>query len=297
MHCSLDLGSTLLWNRTGVPVAGAGGLGSSPNHFNNPKCLYIDAEDSIYVCDSGNNRVLKWLKNATNGTVVASSSLISRPMGIAVDKNGYLYVSDADKHHIVRYPPGSLVGTVVAGKTNINSASLSNLDNPSGIVVDNDLNLYIADERNCRIVKWEYNATIGILVINSGLVRLSDIAFVPWSSGQLFVSSKDSNRAYLWKVNASAPDITYNQVNSTGSTSISNPTGLKSDPYGNLYVSEKGNERVALFCANKTVGKDAVNQQTGATAISGPMDAALDSDLNLYVVDDNQKRVFRFQRL
>src|SRR5579885_2872690 len=88
---------------------------------------------SIYVSDSGNNRILAW-KNATGftngqpadliigqpdqyststggpGTTVSSG--LSTPNGIAV-YNGDLYVADAGNHRVLRYrKPFSQTGTI-----------------------------------------------------------------------------------------------------------------------------------------------------------------------------------------
>ncbi|CAF4699100.1 unnamed protein product, partial [Rotaria magnacalcarata] len=58
---------------TGVVVAGNNGVGSASNQFNGPMGIYIDANNQsiIYVVDSSNHRVQRWVIGGTSGTTVA----------------------------------------------------------------------------------------------------------------------------------------------------------------------------------------------------------------------------------
>src|ERR1700709_114843 len=60
-----------------------------------------------------------------------------------------------------KQPPTS--GTTVAGDI-FPGSSLSRLNFPSGISVDNNQNVFIADYYNNRVVKWAPEATQGIVV-------------------------------------------------------------------------------------------------------------------------------------
>ncbi|CAF0799245.1 unnamed protein product [Adineta steineri] len=65
--------NSLRWNQTGQIVAGTTS-GSSANQLKNPSCLYIDNNNTLYICDHDNNRIQKWIQGATTGTTVAGDS-------------------------------------------------------------------------------------------------------------------------------------------------------------------------------------------------------------------------------
>ena len=85
---------------------GGNGAGSGLNQVQSPNNVYFDYlyTDSLYVVDSGNNRILKFpmnSSNATYGTVVAGgnssgsgSDQLDDPRAVLVGSNGILYISD-----------------------------------------------------------------------------------------------------------------------------------------------------------------------------------------------------------
>ncbi|CAF4265746.1 unnamed protein product, partial [Adineta steineri] len=52
----------------GIIVAGGNGQGNQLNQLSCPLFIFVDEEQSIYVSDGGNNRVMKWRKDAKEGT-------------------------------------------------------------------------------------------------------------------------------------------------------------------------------------------------------------------------------------
>ncbi|CAF4356526.1 unnamed protein product, partial [Adineta steineri] len=51
------------YNDEGTVVAGGNGQGNELNQFNTPTCIFIDKEQSVYVLDTNNHRVMKWRKD------------------------------------------------------------------------------------------------------------------------------------------------------------------------------------------------------------------------------------------
>jgi hypothetical protein len=113
------------WNTTGITVAGVtSSPGSAANQFLNPFRLVLDSSNTLYVTDQLNDRVQKWLPNASTGTTVAGSSsaipgttlnYLLLPSDLAVDSSGNLYVADAGNNRVVYWPNGASSGTLVAG--------------------------------------------------------------------------------------------------------------------------------------------------------------------------------------
>ena len=58
-------------DKKGAVVAGGHGRGGHLNQLDNPTFLFVDAQSTLYVSDSSNNRVMKWMKGAREGSVGA----------------------------------------------------------------------------------------------------------------------------------------------------------------------------------------------------------------------------------
>ena len=85
---------------------GGNGDGNGLNQLSGSAGVYFDYlnTNSLYVADSGNNRIMRYpanSSNATYGTVVAggngpgnATNQLNNPRSVAVDQNGILYITD-----------------------------------------------------------------------------------------------------------------------------------------------------------------------------------------------------------
>ena len=252
----------------------------------------------MYVADHHNFRVQRWSRSAVTGvTVVNIGTGTDHPEGLTFDKNGYLYVTGHNYERVIRYPPTFSAGSNVAGQPNVGSAALNNLKSPLGLAVDDSLNIYIAERDNERVTKWAPGASTGTIVVDppSG-TKFYGLLLSLYNSNQVYVSSEEKNAVYLWTFLSSTPAITLTQVNGTP-TALSTPRGIKYDTYGNLYVADRGNQRVVMYCANSTVGRVVAGGSGSTPGLANPYDADFDSDLNLYVVDSGNNQVVKYDRL
>ena len=71
-------------------MAGGHGQGTALNQLNSPRQILVDTDRSVYVSDSWNHRVMKWMGGAKDGVVVAggqgegnSLAQLSCPCGIS----------------------------------------------------------------------------------------------------------------------------------------------------------------------------------------------------------------------
>ena len=113
------------------------------------------------LLDMNNHRVMKWLKDAKEGIVVAGGngkgdnlSQLYYPLGVIVDKLGQIYVADQGSSRVVRWCKGAKEGTLVVGGNEEGEQS-NQLHNPQGLSFDRKGNLYVADSWNDRIQKFE----------------------------------------------------------------------------------------------------------------------------------------------
>ncbi|CAF0998952.1 unnamed protein product [Adineta steineri] len=99
---------------------------------------------------------MKWIKDATEGTIVAGGNLnqLFYPRGIIVDGLGQIYVADFCNHRIMRWCEGKEEGEIIVGGNGQGNQS-NQLNGPYGLSFDDEGNLYVADSFNHRIQKFE----------------------------------------------------------------------------------------------------------------------------------------------
>ncbi|CAF1660077.1 unnamed protein product, partial [Adineta ricciae] len=145
----------------GEVVAGGNGKGDQLNQFNFPTFLLLDDEQSLYVSDRENHRVMKWRKDAKEGIVVAGGNgkgenlnQLDRPQGIIVDHESRIYIADGDNHRIMRWYEGDEEGEIIVGG-NGQGDKPNQLFYPFGLSFDGEGNLYVGDWGNDRIQKFD----------------------------------------------------------------------------------------------------------------------------------------------
>ncbi len=57
-----------------MTVAGGNGWGKRLNQLNYPRSMYVDENQTVYVADRWNHRIVEWKKGATSGEVVAGGN-------------------------------------------------------------------------------------------------------------------------------------------------------------------------------------------------------------------------------
>ncbi|WP_248926833.1 YIP1 family protein [Paenibacillus hamazuiensis] len=68
-----------------------------------PKDLFIDDKDQIYVADAGNNRIVQLNEKGELVRIIeVKESPLKKPEGVFVDKNGIIYVADTGNKRVVK---------------------------------------------------------------------------------------------------------------------------------------------------------------------------------------------------
>ncbi|CAF3405565.1 unnamed protein product [Rotaria socialis] len=226
----------------GQVVAGGKGQGNGLNQLCCPTDVLIDKEtDSLIISDWQNRRVVRWSRrNETIQGEILINNVCCR--GLFMDNQRCLYVSDNEKQEVRRYRmEGDMRnGDLVAGGHGKGSG-LSQLNAPLFIFVDQQHAVYVSDHLNHRVMKWNKNATAGIVAAGGqgkgvALTQLShpEGLFVDEFS-TLYVAESRNHRVTRWPQGA---------IQGTAiigvDTPINWPVGLSFDRQGNIYVSDSG---------------------------------------------------------
>ncbi|CAF3613720.1 unnamed protein product [Adineta steineri] len=121
------------YNNEGIIVAGGNEQGNKLNQLNHPTDIFVNEDESVYVSDTGNHRVMKWRKDVKEGRIVAGGNgqgrnrnQLSSPRGVIVDYFGQIYVADYFNHRIMRWHEGKEEGEIVVGGNQLNHPNVGN---------------------------------------------------------------------------------------------------------------------------------------------------------------------------
>ncbi|CAF1396613.1 unnamed protein product [Rotaria sp. Silwood1] len=152
-------------DKNGTLVAGGHGKGTDLNQLNEPRCVFVDRQQTVYVSDWRNHRVMEWKKGAKEGIVVAGGhgqgnalTQLSGPQGLFLDTLGTVYVADSGNNRVMRWPKGAKEGTVIVGG-NGQGEQANQFNGLRGLSFDRHGNIYIADCYNHRIQRFSIEQT------------------------------------------------------------------------------------------------------------------------------------------
>jgi sugar lactone lactonase YvrE len=260
-----------------------------------PARLIAAPPPPLLVTDSNNNRVLLFnppfhtaqvaalvlgqpdFKSAVSG---ATQNLTGgQPVNAIMDKNRAIWVTDQNNNRVLRFSPPFRNGKqadLVLGQTDFSRSdagsppSASNLWSPTYMTFDSSGNLWVSDRNNCRVIEYQTPFSTGM----SASVVLGEADLL---SGTCAASA----------------------------SRMSQTEGLVFDQAGDLWVVDRGNNRVLEFvppfsngmAAGLVIGQanfSSVGFQAGQAGLNHPNGLAFLNG-NLWVADTFNNRTLEFE--
>ena len=256
-------------DRIQVWFNGSSSLGQTVSgSFSELYAIFVTIDGYIYLNYYVNavsyRRVDRWTLHNNIATSVVFVPLSC--YGVFVDITNTLYCSMAKGNEVDKWCLDDSVPTLtsVAG-TGSSGSSSDKLNEPHGIFVDTNFDLYVADSMNNRIQFFRSGQTNGTTVAGTGssvstLTLDYSTAVILDADKNLFIADCGSIRIVRWGRNGPQCLTGCSAVASSVSDRSSNPWSLSFDSYGNLFFSDWQNSRIRkLLVSNNLCGQYRTN--------------------------------------
>ena len=319
--------------------------GTGKAQLGSPQFIAVDNSGNLWVSDYANGWVTEYTPPFTIGESAsleigaasfsspgcATGNTLCEPSGIAFDAGGDLWAGDTQNGSVREYKAPLSLGegsSVLLGGYYLGSTPTRTSFGPTGLAFDQSGDLWIADGAANRVLEFTQPFTTheaASLVIgqanfttNSNRLNQSRLsspnALAFDHSGNLWVADSYDNRVLEFKApfsDGESASIAIGQPNllsvtqNTTQSTLNQPDGVAFDSYGNLWVADTGNNRIAEFVPPFSTGMNAsvvIGQNSylfsGAGAdqssLYGPDSVAAGSGGNLWVADTANVRVLLF---
>lgn len=264
---------------SGIVIAGSGSMGGADGVANSatfyqPYGVAVGLSGKTYVASNSRIRMISYTGgiayvstlagSTTSGSTDETGSAASfySPVGICTDGLGNIYVADTFNSKIRKVTPAGVV-TTIAGNGNSGAtdgpASSATFYGPTGIAIDSQGNLYVADQGNNKIRKIATTGIVSTIAGNGSMGSTDGIGSLasfkhPSSltidnANNIYVSDQENNK--IRRIDSSGNVSTLAGTGIAGAVdgssnlaSFNNPWGLVVDTSYNVYVADLSNSKI-----------------------------------------------------
>ena len=262
-------------------IAGTGNQGFSGDggpatsaELDSPTGVAVDRQGNVYIVDRDNNRVRKVGPGGTITTFAgggsslgdggpATSAQLNYPYAVAVDGQRNVYI--ADGRRVRKVSASGTITTFAGGGSSLGDggpATSARLRNATGVAVDGQRNIYIADGQDYRVRKVSRSGTITTFAGTGKAgftgdggpatsAQLDAYGVAVDGQGNVYIAGSESHR--VRKVGPGGTIRTFAGTGKAGSSGgggpavaaqLNFPYGVAADAHGNVYIADYGNRRV-----------------------------------------------------
>lgn len=229
----------------------------------------VDAGGDVFVADVDHSRVLETTPAGVQ-TTVPFAGLVA-PAGVAVDSSNDVFVVDRSTGRVVERSPGGVQTTW----------GFTGLSGPSALAVDAAGDVFVADSQNNRVVEMTPGGVQSTVPVTGLTDPLGVAVYTTPIAGfqEMFVTDPLAGRVVeVFMQNGS---VTAQAAVLTG---LSQPSGVAVDSFGDVFVTDSGNNRVLGLSTSGT------RTTYGFSHLDRPMGIA-DSPVGLFVGDAGDSRL------
>jgi tripartite motif-containing protein 71 len=279
-----------VFDRGGTLQGSFGSSGRAVGQFHAPMGVAADASGVRAVADSVNGRIQLL---APDGSVVAQwgapapgPTLLPAPVAVAFDGGGNAYVLDQRRARILVFSraTGALVRTIGA-----QGSGPGKLLAPSALAIDQAGTISVADTGNRRVARFTLAGAPLPPIVSTGAVR--GVAVTP-DGGKVYTADSAAKIA-VYSPGGELLDEFGGRGRAVGK--LEAPGQIALDAGGNLWVADRGNNRVQQFGPNGERLLTMGNRGIGLGQFVHPTGVSVDCRGVLTVTDTDNNRVQQFQ--
>ena len=303
--------------------------------FNSPRFGALDSQANLYVTDYNNHKIKKININTGEVITYAGSSAgyldgdrlsaqFRNPSGIAIDSDDNIYVSDLTNRRVRKISPDGLVTTIAGSGTAgwlDGPAMTARFNQPQGLAVGNNGELYLADSANRRIRKifhdngsWLVTTVAGTGTagdsvgdaLSSGLRNPISVSFL--SSSGLLISDSQNYKIKLLDLDTNMVSELAGSENgyrdgSAGDGMMGIVGGLLPLDGNNILIADYSNHQIRKLDLSSTYESPAIstvagrnfagniNEKFGVNRLNTPRGMVKDSHGNIFLADSVNHRI------
>lgn len=245
------------------------------------------------------------------------SELLDKPEGVAVGADGFIFVANTGKDQVLKFAPqGSLAAvfdgatTFAADKHDDGKSESITFKKPTGIAVDEDSQVYVADRDNDRVVVLSSAGVVlrslgranpqGRFIPGKGAGEFNKPTGVAVSPTRIAVADRNNgrvqvfDRAFVFLFDVKLESAGRHEHDEDEDDEDGAPFAVAWGPDGLLYVTDEGNDRVLVFDAQGALLTSIGASGSALGQFKLPKGAVVSALSQLYVADRANKRVQKF---